>query len=299
MKPTELQALLETPTPPHLIHVLPPEQFASQCIPKSQNACIYLVAFDELATAAVPDRNARVVVYSLDGLGHEAQTAAERLTTLGYSRVDVLEGGLEAWTGAGFAIEGTGSIEVPPPTGIFIVNTETSLLRWTGRNLFNHHEGTLQLAAGRIELHEGALVSAAFDLDMRSIVCTDIPDESMRAALIRHLMHSDFFKVEHFPVAHFAAISAALISEATEGTPNVQVAGHLTLRGITRRLEFPAVVALRPDGQSLTAQAVIEVDRTEFGSRYGSGRFFRFLGQHVVNDRFHIHLKIHAAKDSA
>lgn len=44
----------------------------------------------------------------------------------------------------------------------------------------------------------------------------------------------------------------------------------------------------------ITGQAVLEIDRTEFGSRYGSGRFFRFLGKHVVNDQIQLHIKLHA-----
>ena len=31
-----------------------------------------------------------------------------------------------------------------------------------------------------------------------------------------------------------------------------------------------------------------------YGSHYGSGKLFRFLGQHLVNDHIHLHVKIHA-----
>ncbi len=33
-----------------------------------------------------------------------------------------------------------------------------------------------------------------------------------------------------------------------------------------------------------------------YGSHYGSGKLFRFLGQHVVNDHIHLHVKIHAER---
>ena len=46
----------------------------------------------------------------------------------------------------------------------------------------------------------------------------------------------------------------------------------------------------------LTAQAQLDLDRTVFGSIYGSGRFFRFLGQHVVNDHVHLHVKLQATR---
>jgi hypothetical protein len=34
-----------------------------------------------------------------------------------------------------------------------------------------------------------------------------------------------------------------------------------------------------------------------FGSIYGSGRFFPFLGKHAVNDHVHLHVKLHAERD--
>ena len=39
-----------------------------------------------------------------------------------------------------------------------------------------------------------------------------------------------------------------------------------------------------------------ELDRTAYGSHYGSGKLFRFLGKHLVNDLIHLHVKIHAEK---
>lgn len=297
MKPNELKSRLASPHPPHLFHILPEEVFNARRIPGSKNACIYLVAFDTLVCEAAPERDRSVVLYSVCDGGLEAETAAKRMTSLGYSDVHVLEGGMDAWSSAGFPIEGSGEISAPLPDGTFSVDTEASLLRWTGRNLFNHHEGTLRLSGGQITLDQAELVTAAFEIDMRTIACTDIEEASMSAALINHLMHSDFFDVERHPLARFETTLAEQIPYATEGTPNVRIEGMLTLRGITRSIHFPAVVAVKPDGCSLTAQAQIEVDRTEFGSFYGSGKFFRMLGQHIVNDHFQLHLKIHATKE--
>ena len=61
--------------------------------------------------------------------------------------------------------------------------------------------------------------------------------------------------------------------------------------GVTRPLSFPAVIARKSDG-TYTAQALIAVDRTEWGVLYGSSRFFARLGEHVVNDHIHLHLKV-------
>lgn len=46
------------------------------------------------------------------------------------------------------------------------------------------------------------------------------------------------------------------------------------------------------DGRHLTGQVVWELDRTAYGSHYGSGKLFRFLGPDLVNDCIHLHVKI-------
>jgi polyisoprenoid-binding protein YceI len=90
---------------------------------------------------------------------------------------------------------------------------------------------------------------------------------------------------------------ATPIDGATEGAPNYLISGRLTLRGVTRELSFPAVIAAA-DAEHVTAQAHIQLDRTLFGSRYGSGKFFAFLGKHVVNDLIQLHLKIQMMKQA-
>ena len=85
-------------------------------------------------------------------------------------------------------------------------------------------------------------------------------------------------------------------AEKTDGTPNHLLRGTFTLRGISRPLEFPVLIAAKDDGRHLTGQGVLELDRTAYRSHYGSGKLFRFLGQHVVNDDIHLHVKIHAER---
>lgn len=293
MNAHDLQALLQRSQPPVLLNVLPEDTFQAARIPGSRNACIYEIAFLEKATEAVPDKSTPVITYGGGGL--EARVAADRLAEAGYASTSAFEGGLPEWSAAGFPLEGPGLAPISPAiSGTFRVNTTDSLIRWTGRNLFNHHSGTVRLLHGEIQIASDRLISATFEADLRSIACEDIPDAGLRATLIRHLLHSDFFDAENHPTASFVATSAAPIPSATPGLPNVHLAGALTIRGTTHPLAFDALVAASPDASRLTGQAQFEVDRTQFGSIYGSGRFFRFLGQHVVNDHFHLHLKIHA-----
>jgi len=209
----------------------------------------------------------------------------------------VFDGGLAEWCAAGFPIEGGNDLpSAPELDGRFAVDVAQSVVRWTGRNLYNFHIGTVRLGSGGIILKQGELVSARFTIDMQSIACEDLADPSWNAMLIRHLHDADFFEVAAHPSAEFVATRATKIAACTEGTSNYQLTGNFTLRAVTQPLEFPILVAIAADG-SLTGQCQFELDRTQFGSRYGSGRFFQFLGKHVVNDLVHLHVKIHAVRE--
>ena len=65
-------------------------------------SCCALSRLERLAPRLVPRRAARVVV--CDAGGGEAARAADRLAHFGYTRVSVLEGGIDAWAAAGFRL---------------------------------------------------------------------------------------------------------------------------------------------------------------------------------------------------
>ena len=296
MTAPDLHSQLQSAHPPHLIHVLPPEVFAASRIPGSQNACVYEMTFLDQVRALVPDTSAPIVVYGAGEGSLDAATAAEKLRAAGYTQMQPFSGGLTEWKIAGLPLEGDGHLPQPPvPDGTFLLDTAQSVIRWTGRNLFNHHSGTVKLSAGEIILRQGQLAGARFTVDMTSIANEDISDSAMNALLIAHLRTADFFDTEHHPTAQFTAGAAEKIATCTEGTPNFLLRGTFTLRGISRPLEFPVLIAM--DGPRLTGQGVLQLDRTEFGSHYGSGKLFRFLGKHIVNDHIHLHVKIHAARE--
>ena len=294
MNATQLQQLLIGPTPPVLINLLPEEPFADGHIPGSLNACVFEVAFIEKMESLVPDRSASVVIYGAGEGSLDAEVAVTRLSAAGYTQVSVLDDGLAAWKAAGLPVEHTATSESDNKLhGSYTVDAAESLIRWTGRNLFNHHSGTLRLAGGHLVVEGDQLKSARFEIDMNSIACEDIADAGANAMLIGHLKHSDFFDVANHPTAVFECSSAQKLDVPQDGVPNYRLEGQFSLRGITKPLAFDALIA-RADSGRLTGQAVLELDRTDYGSQYGSGKFFRFLGKHLVNDHIQLHLKIHA-----
>lgn len=183
-----------------------------------------------------------------------------------------------------------------PLDGTFTLDRDKSLLRWTGKNLLNHHEGTVRLSSGEIVIDQGRLKHAWFTIDMRTLACADLTDATWNARLIQHLMDADFFDTAKFPEATFSAESVTSIPKITPGMPSHHLTGLLTLRGKTDELTFPAIIGSPDNGQTLGAQAELHFDRTRWGALYGSGKFFDRLGQHLVNDLVHLHVKIVATK---
>ncbi len=290
---TELKTQQATAT---LIHVLPEEHFECEHLPGAINACVYETIFVSKVAELVPDKTTPLIVYGAGGDSLDATTAAEKLAKVGYTNVTVFPGGIAEWRQHHLPLEGThAEAGAATPQGHYELDTETSIVRWTGRNLFNHHQGTLKLSSGHIEVENGVLQSARFTLDMNSIACEDLVDTAYNAMLIRHLRDDDFFAVDRFPAAEFICDRAEPLQSCTPGTPNYTLHGSMTLRGVTQPLSFPAVIAAA-DADHLTGQAQFELDRTQFGSHYGSGRLFAFLGKHVVNDNVHLHLKVQAKR---
>jgi rhodanese-related sulfurtransferase len=288
----ELQQLMASGSV-FLIDVLLPEDFACRHIAGAANACVYEMVFLERMAECVPDRDRAIVVYDDSGTTLAARTAREKLERAGYRNVAILEGGLQAWQSAGYRVESVTPALTPAVVrdGVYRVDAEKSVVEWIGRNINNRHHGRISISGGEVVLANGLPVSGSFVLDMTSITNLDLQDEGWRGMLHRHLKSEDFFDTERYPVATFELRGAAAIAGSTPGTPNVEIAGSLTIKDTTRPLCFPAVVAPQEDG-TVKAQAALDLDRTLWKVCYGSGRLYERLGMHLVNDLISIEMFI-------
>jgi polyisoprenoid-binding protein YceI len=276
-----------------LIDVLLPEDFACRHIIGARNACVYEMVFLDRVTECVPDRSNAVVVYDESGTTLAARAAKEKLERAGYQNVAILEGGLKAWQAAGFDVEESAPFS-PPVTvcdGTYHIDTAKSVVEWTGRNINNRHYGRIEITEGEVVIGNGRPVSGRFVLGINSMTNLDIKDDGWRSMLLTHLKSDDFFDVERYPTVTFELRGAAAIGDAPPGTPNMEIAGALTIKKTTRPLCFPAIIAAQDDG-SLKAQATINLDRTLWEVCYGSGRLYERLGMHLVNDLISIELFI-------
>jgi Uncharacterized conserved protein len=288
-----LQDWLKENEPPFVLDVLPRENYDHRHLPGAQRATVYEVSFLDQARAVVRDLNRSIVVYGAGPESKEASVAADKLLRAGFTNVWEFTGGLEAWEEQGFVIEGKPGAEEPQPplTGSFQLDIEKSTIKWTGANLSNSHSGTLRFAEGVFQLRQGEFADARFQIDMQSLACDDINDAETNRMLLEHLSSEDFFDVAKYPTAKFQLTAAKVLPPGTPGSPNYEMDGRLTLKGVTDQVTFPAVVG--QSGPNLIAgQAHLEFDRTRWDVQYGSGKFFAFLGQHLVNDWVHLHLII-------
>ena len=274
-----------------IVDVMTPEDFAERHLPAAINACIYEVAFLDRIHAAMPDRNARIVVYDDTDTTRAARQAAERLAENGYADVAVLSGGLQAWLRDGYPLSGNPARPLEPvlQDGRFELDTAASRLEWTGRNINNRHYGTVPLVSGWVAICCGLVGGGSVTLDMTGISNRDLTDETYRAMLEGHLKSADFFDVTRYPTGTVTLAASDPLAIVPAGTVNTRLQVLLTLKGITHNLDIPAVVEPQGDG-SVKVQATFAIDRTRWDVTYGSGRFFERLGMHLVHDEVGIDL---------
>lgn len=183
------------------------------------------------------------------------------------------------------------SVSLAAPTKLS-VDTKASTIAWKGSKTVtkSSHNGFISLSAGSVEIEKGELKTADFTVDMKTITNEDMKASPKDAAkLVGHLSSEDFFHVAKFPTATFKTTSITKKS-ATE----VVIKGDFTMIGKTVPVEFPAKVEIK--GDSATGEATLKIDRTLWGLKYGSGKFFTGLGDKVISDEIEFTLKIAAKK---
>jgi len=291
----ELNSLLQSGSQLLLLDVLPKSRYQQVHLPGASLACVFEVSFLQQVADLAADKSTTIIVYGASGQTHDAATAADKLLRDGYSRVSVLAGGLAGWQDAGYPVAGDDSPVTTGTTaqladGVYPVNSESSTIGWSGRNPNSTHHGTLRLASGEVQVANGQ-VSGTFSIDMNSIENLNLAGDELQPVLEGHLKSDDFFFVKLFPEARFSMTARPTTSAGSVSSPNYQVKGELTLRGVSAEQAFPATIVKTDDGR-LAAEAHFDIDRTRWGVIYGSTKFFEHLGMHLVFDQISLQLRI-------
>ena len=163
----------------------------------------------------------------------------------------------------------------------FKANVTKSELKWTGKKVTGEHWGFIGLKEGKLVVKNNKITTGEFIIDMNSITCKDLTDESYNQKLIGHLKSDDFFSVEKYPTAKLVITESGAFVKG-EATVN----GKLTIKDITH----PVIFKAKKTGNSYEAQIII--DRSKYEVKYGSGKFFAGLGDNMIYDDFTLDVKL-------
>lgn len=146
----------------------------------------------------------------------------------------------------------------PPAAGRALpVDKARSKIGAVGAKVTGKHDVNFPDFTGTVALDGENVSSIEFTVQLASLV-------SDAEKLTEHLKDGDFFDVAKYPTATFRAI-AVKVQPGADGSTH-QVEGDLTLRGVTKRITFPAKIAVTP--AEVTGTAEFAINRKDFGIVY-------------------------------
>ena len=148
-------------------------------------------------------------------------------------------------------------------------NVINSDINWWGYKVAkteaSSHTGTLKMKTGNVVMKGNNIVGGTFLLDMTSINDEDLTGE-YQAKLNGHLKTGDFFEVEKFPTASYTITSVT--RNNSKEFPYL-VKGSLTAKGVTKAVNFPAIIGLNKGLLTLKSDK-FSFNRQDFGIAYQS-----------------------------
>ncbi len=160
------------------------------------------------------------------------------------------------------------------------INTKNSTVLWKGNKVTGSHEGVIKIKSGLLKFNKEELIGGEFEIDMNSLVCTDLSGE-YKGKLEGHLKSDDFFSVTKFPTATLK------IKKVIKQKGNIyECTADITIKGKTEVVQFNTTL------NKNSATAKIKIDRTKFDVKYGSGSFFDGLGDNMIYDEFDLNINL-------
>ena len=176
-------------------------------------------------------------------------------------------------------------------TEVYKIDAQASTIEWTGAKATgSKHNGTVTIKEGQLEVANNEIKGGQFTVQMDTIVNKDLEGSpEYKTKLETHLKSEDFFNVVKYPESTFKIKSVKKKSDT-----EITVKGDLTMIGKTKEVEFPATVKM--ENGKLTGTADVKLDRTKWDLKYGSGKFFKNLGDKMISDEFSLKLNLVATK---
>ena len=173
----------------------------------------------------------------------------------------------------------------------YMIDTKESVLTWEGSMVFGfegRHIGYVYISKGELMIENGQLAGGTVEIDMNTI---EYGDKENKNTPVKHLKSPDYFDVEKFPISTF---SITKVESVNVRSKTIKVTGDLTIKGITNPITIPAEIEVE-DG-IVKASGKVIIDRTQWGIRYRSGKFYDNLADQAVSDDIEIRMRIVAKK---
>lgn len=139
------------------------------------------------------------------------------------------------------------------------LDIKKSKIIWDNRKIMGGHHGYILFASGTLNyLANGEPETGTFSIDMNSMHATDDEKPAGNLKVEKELRTPGYFNIDKFPTATMRVKTIARIAVST----NYKVTGDLTIKGITKPIEF--IASIKPKGNQLIATADIEVDRLQW-----------------------------------
>ena len=170
----------------------------------------------------------------------------------------------------------------------FIIDTKESVVAWTGSSVHGKHEGYAYISKGELMIENSQLMGGTVEIEMNKI---EGPGHLRDNNLINHLKGPDFFDVKKFPLSTIEITRVDSINGESK-----RVTGNLTIKGIKHPVTFPASIEVK--GGVVKANGKLIIDRTQWGIRYRSGKFYDNLADRTISDSIEFQINIVAKKQS-
>lgn len=134
------------------------------------------------------------------------------------------------------------------------LDVQKSKVLWNTGKMMGGHYGYFLFQSGNLEYSvTGEPVRGTFNMDMNSIRTTDNPEEAGRKKKDAELRGNDFFASDQYPVATMVVKKITRIGSSAD----YRVAGDLTIKGITKPIEFTATINTKNNTSHITASVDI------------------------------------------
>lgn len=189
-----------------------------------------------------------------------------------------------------FAFSAIGAIAQDKPMAqTYNVDPSATKVTYVGKKVTGSHTGNVNVKSGKLIFTGSELTGGEVLVDMNSLSSTDITDADTNAKYVGHMKSPDFFDTAKYPEAKL------VVKNTKTNAKGVEVTGDLTMIGQTKPITFQVTDWKKTDSM-ISGKANLKVDRTHWGLKYGSGSFFKGLGDKAIDNEFTLDIVLSAKK---